>query len=236
MEQTGGFPVLNRYVKNGLLSGMLFLIVGMPAQACFPGYQASKFMPFAPGGGAYYLEKHNGKSYEQLISYNTANYQFDLQLAPLPVEQYQLIKMGQDLNDNYLGILGLYPLKANRIQGYVLLELTAPLDPCLNESIFIQPELQGKHRVFNYLPQLAIPSGLELQFYEQVKGKFVERSAVLVNPSVDTSVPPHSKSRYLVMSARYHIELEPYIKPEIQRYFESNIPQWSHSWLSYGWP
>jgi len=227
MAQTGGHPVLNKYFKSCLISGMILLTAGMPAQACFPEYeQYRNSIELNPEGAPYYLEQHNGKSYEQLVTYNVTNYSFDLQLVSLPLEQYQLIKMGRSLNDSSSNRLGLYPLKNNKVQGYVLLETVDISDACAYD-LLIQSWLQDKHLVNGYLPGLPIPPGLELQFYEKIQGKFVERVALLVKPNQDFRVPPYVHGQTIVMKSRYRIELEPFIKPEIQRYFEHNLSDWA---------
>jgi len=227
MGQTGGLPVLIKYVKKGLLSSICLLSIGHPALACFPGYQEYlNAIEYGINAPSFYLIKHNGKSYAQLQAYNAAKYRFDLQLAPLPVDGYQLIQMGRGLSNFTSNRLGLYPLKEDTIQGFVLLERTFGLDIC-EYQVEIQQDLQGKQRIDNYLPNLPVPAGLELQFYEETKGKFVERLALLVNPNKDFTQPPHQSGRYIVMKSRYRVELEPFLKPEIQRYFEHNLPDWA---------
>jgi len=215
------------YFKAFYLGLAMFITGTQPAWACFPGYQQYlESRELLVNGASFYLEKQNGRSYEQVVSYNQANYRFDLQLLPVPVEQYQLIKLGFADGNYSKDTLAIYPLKDNKVQGYVLLELASLLDICDQEAD-IQKELQDKQRVYNYLPQLPVPAGLELQFYEQVKGKFVERLALLVNPNKDFAQPPHLRGRYITLRARYRIELEPFIKPEIQRYFEHNLSDWA---------
>lgn len=211
-----------RLILNLCYLSVFITCFSQPAWSCFPNYSPERFVPKSVQGPDYAFDFNLNKSFEDITQMHTGEYAFSVKKHILSVPPWELIQVSYDSLGSYLG---LYLASENKVKGYCLLEEVQTSDPCINEKE-LQEKLQGKNLLFHYL-NTPIPTGLQLEFYEQVKGTSVERIAMITVPTH----PEHDwksaipNNRFIVMRSRYPVILEAAVKPWIERYFEVNFPR-----------
>lgn len=216
-----------RLILNLCFFSFFIAYLSQPVWACFPNYSPEQFVPNSAQGPDYVFEYNLNKSFEDIAQMHTGEFAFSVKKHILSVPPWELIQVSYESLGSYLG---LYLISENKIKGYCLLEKVRGNDPCIYENE-LQQQLQGKHLIPHYL-NTSIPAGLQLEFYEQVKGQNVERIAVittLTHPDHEwKSVFPNR--RIIVMRARYPLILETTVKPWIERFFEENFPNFQRAY------
>jgi hypothetical protein len=210
-----------RLILNLCYLSVFITYFSQPAWACFPNYSPERFVPQGIQAPDYFLLPSLGKPYEdilQSLAEGFRPYAIKESISNLP---WEIVSIGLKLQGSFQGY---YLLSENKVKGYCLLEKVRGDDPCVyNQEL--QEQLQGKHLLPHYL-NMTIPAGLQLTFYEQVKGQNVERIAIITTPTHPEhewkSVFPNR--RIIVMRARYPLTFESLVKPWIEKYFELNLP------------
>lgn len=197
------------------------LFFTQPCWACFPGYEPSHFVVGAVTGPISSLEKHQGLSFNELFSKYTPYYLF--QTKNLSDSNWSLIFMGLEPTFSEYK-LAIYPTINDQISGFVLLEQIQNNNPCTNDEQ-IRKGIQGKTILKDYIA-VEMPAEYKLEIYEKRNAEHIQQFAILTTPGDSFEVPPHRIRRNIIMRAKYPKILESIIKPEIQKYFQTNVSEW----------
>lgn len=210
-----------RLILNLCYLSVFIACFSQPGWACFPNYSPERFVPQGIQAPDYFLTPSLGKSYEDILESLAEGFRPYAIKEPISILPWEIVSIGLKLQGSFQGY---YLLSENKVKGYCLLEEVQTNDPCINEKE-LQDQLQGKHLLSHYL-NTPIPTGLQLEFYEQVKGANVERIAMITAPTH----PEHNwksalpNNRIIVMRSRYPLTFESLVKPWIEKYFELNLP------------
>ena len=153
---------------------------------------------------------------------------YEFQLYERPPEsivsgQYNILNLFLGDYGDYEESFALYTLENNSVNGYVLMELLLPSDPCDYEALkqgYIRDQLEVQHD-FSY----AFPSGFSLSLFEKRNKRFIFQTLLLNTPTAPYDQPPYRAKSFVLVRAKYPVELEAVIKPRIQAYLTTNLEE-----------
>lgn len=206
--------------------GLAFILLGgitLESKACFEGYAHTNFFDrYHLGLPNPFFKNNLNLSQQELLN----SYEFQLSdQAPESVQNGQYTILSRFLGDygDYEERFALYTLENNRVNGYALMELLLPSDPCHYEALkqsYIKDQVEVQHD-FSY----AFPSGFSLSLFEKRNQRFIFQTILLNTPTSPYDQPPYRAKSFVLVRAKYPAELEAVIKPRIQAYLTTNLEE-----------
>ncbi len=192
------------------------------AQACFEGYTTDTFSHrYNPGLSNPLFEKNLNLTQQQLLNSEVFKL-YEHRPESINVGQYHLISLFSEIG-SYKADFAMYSLENGTVNGYVLMELLIPRDPCIYEDLK-QSYLKDLVEVPQNFSQ-TLPSGFSLSLFEKRNKRFIFQTLLLNTPIAPYNKSPHRASSFVLVRAKYPIELEAFIQPRIQAYLTANLDE-----------